>query len=87
MGETQDAEVYYNLALAEKRLGFRESAYMALRRGLNVDPAHSGLLRLKQQIVLREKHSLFPGLKRSHLLNRLVGKLFRGARLPYSDKE
>ena len=87
VGETQDAEVYYNPALAENRLGFRESAYMALRRGLNIDPAHSGLLRLKQQIVLREKHSLFPGLKRSNILNRLVGKLFRGARLPYSDKE
>ena len=80
VGEVRDAEVYYNLAMAEHRLGFRESAYTALRRGLNVDPDHDGLLRLKQQIVLREKHGLIPGLKRSNFINRLVGKLFRGSR-------
>jgi hypothetical protein len=34
VGETRDAEVYYNLAMAEHRLGFRESTYMALRRGV-----------------------------------------------------
>jgi len=87
VGETQDAEVYYNLAMAESRLGFRESAYMALRRGLKVDPGHSGLLRLKQQFVLREKHGFIPGLKRSNFLNRLIGKLFRGTRRPYPDQE
>ena len=87
VGETQDAEVYYNLAMAENRLGFRESAYMALRRGLRVEPGHSGLLRLKQQFVLREKHGFIPGLKRSNLLNRLIGKLFRGTRRPYSGQE
>ena len=87
VGETQDAEVYFNLAMAESRLGFRESAYTALRRGLKVDPEHSGLLQLKQQFVLRRKHGFIPGLKRSHLLNRLIGKLFRGTRRPYSDQE
>lgn len=87
VGETQDAEVYCNLAMAEHWLGFRESAYMALRRGLNVEPGHSGLLRLKQQFVLREKHSLIPGLKRSSLLNRFIGKLFRGTRRSYTDQE
>jgi hypothetical protein len=77
VGETQDAEVYYNLATAESRLGFRESACMALRRGLKVDPGHSGLLHLKRQFALREKHGDF--------LNRLIGKLFRGTRRPYSN--
>lgn len=87
VGETQDAEVYCNLAKAEHWLGFRESAYMALRRGLNVDPGHSGLLQLKQQFVLREKRGFIPGLKRSNRLNRFIGKLFRGTRRPYPDQE
>jgi hypothetical protein len=86
-GETQDAEVFYNLVLAEHRLGFRESAYMALCRGLNVDSGHAGLLRMKQQLVLREKHGFIPGLKRNNVVNRLIGKLVRGTRLPYHDKE
>ena len=86
VGEIHDAEIYYNLALAEHRLGFRESAYTALRRGLNVDPGHDGLLRLKQQLALREKHSLIPGLKRGNFLNRLMGKLFRGTRQARNNK-
>ena len=87
VGETRDAEVYHNLAMAEHCLGFRESSYMALRRGLKLDPGHYGLLRLKQQLVLREKHALIPGLKRNNILNRLVGKWFRGTRQSYRDKE
>ena len=87
VGETRDAEVYYNLAMAEHRLGFRESTYMALRRGLKLDPQHAGLLRLKQQLVLRKKHGFIPGLKRNNNVNRLLGKLFRSNRLPYRDKE
>jgi tetratricopeptide (TPR) repeat protein len=85
---TRDTEVYYyNLAMAEYRLGFRESSYRALRRGLKLDPEHAGLLGLKEQLVLRKKHAFIPGLKRNHILNRLVGKLFRGKRLPYRGKE
>ena len=87
VAETQDAEVYFNLAMAEHRLGFRESTYIALRRGLRIDPGHSGLLHLKQQLVLREKRSIIPGLKRNNIINRLIGKLFRGSRQPYSDQE
>ena len=87
VGETRDAEVYYNLAMAEHRLGFRESTYMALRRGLKLDPEHAGLLRLKQQLVLRKKHGLIPGLKRNNIVNRIIGKLLRGTRLPYFNKE
>ena len=87
VAETQDAEVYYNLAMAEHRLGNRESTYIALRRGLNIDPGHSGLLHLKQQLVLRGKRGFIPGLKRNNVINRLVGKLFRGTRQPYPDQE
>jgi len=87
VGEVRDAEVYYNLAMAEHRLGFRESAYTALRRGLKLDPQHAGLLRLKQQLMLRKKHGFIPGLKRNNIVNRLIGKLFRGKRLPYGDEQ
>jgi hypothetical protein len=73
--------------MAEHRLGFRESTYMALRRGLKLDPEHTGLQRLKQQLMLREKHGFIPGLKRSNIINCLLGKWFRGSRRPYTDKE
>jgi len=84
VGETHDAEVFYNLALAEHRLGQRESAWAALRRGLMTDPAHRGLLRLKGELGLRRKTSMIPGLRRDNPLNRLLGRLFRGARKPWS---
>ena len=42
VGELNDAEVFYNLVMAEHRLGFREGAYMALRRGLKIDGGHPG---------------------------------------------
>jgi hypothetical protein len=82
VGETHDAEVFYNLALAEHRLGRRESAWTGLRRGLMIDPAHSGLQRLGDEFGLRRKTSLIPGLQRNNPLNRLLGRLFRGARKP-----
>ena len=84
VGETHDAEVFYNLAMAEHRLGQRESAWTALRRGLLMDPEHRGLQRFKRELGLREKRSLIPGLRRDSRVNRLLGKLFRGARKPWS---
>jgi hypothetical protein len=84
VGETHDAEVFHNLALAEHRLGQRESAWTALRRGLMIDPEHCGLQRFKRELGLRGKTSLIPGLRRDNKLNRLLGRLFRGARRPWS---
>ena len=86
VGETNDAEVYYNLAMAENDMGSRESAYQALSRGLRVAPDHAGLLKMKNDIVLREQRGLVEGLKRDNWLNRLLGKLVRGSRQPYSDR-
>ena len=87
VGERYDVEVYYNLAVAEHRLGFRESAYMALRRGLSIDPSHNGLQRLKSEFGLREKQVLIPGIGRENFINRIIGKLFRGSRKPWRDEE
>jgi tetratricopeptide (TPR) repeat protein len=77
-GEAQDAEVYYNLALAEDRLDNREGAVTALRRGLYLDPEHTGLLQLKQNMTQRKHFTMASGLSHTHPLNRLLGKLFRG---------
>jgi hypothetical protein len=87
VGERFDAEVYYNLALAEHKLDFRESACTALRRGLTIDASHAGLQRLKQEFRLREQRALIPGLRRDHFLNRMLGRLFRGSRKPWQERD
>jgi hypothetical protein len=87
VGERFDAEVNYNLAVAEHKLGFRESAYTALRRGLTIDAGHAGLRRLKQEFRLREQRAVIPGLRREHVLNRLFGRLFRGGRKPWQNRD
>ena len=87
VGEQNDAEVYYNLAMAENRLGFREGAWMALRRGLKIDCGHPGLKRLKQEMNLRSQHGIVPGMGRDSFINRTIGKLFRGSRKPHQDKQ
>jgi hypothetical protein len=86
VGEQNDVEVYYNLALAEHRLGYRESAYTALRRGMRIDRGHPGLKRLEQEFILREKRKLVPGLQREGLINRVVGRLFRGSRKSWNSR-
>ena len=82
VGERHDVEVFYNLAVAEHKLDFRESAYTALRRGLSIDANHPGLQRLEQEFRLREQKVLIPGLRREHIFNRILGKVFRGSRRP-----
>lgn len=86
VGELNDAEVFYNLVMAEHRLDFREGAYMALRRGLKIDGGHPGLNQLKKELMLREKSQIIPGLKRKGLLNQFIGKFFRGSRKPWNGQ-
>lgn len=85
VGNAGDAAVLCNLARAEHRLDHRESAYLALRRGLRIDPAHHDLLSLKREIVLRGKRGFIPLLSREHALNRWIGRLVRGIRQPRAD--
>lgn len=80
VGEQNDVEVYYNLAMAEHRLGYRESAWTALRRGLRIDRGHPGLKRLEHELTLRGKNKAVPGLSREGIINRTIGRLFRGSR-------
>lgn len=80
VGERNDVEVYYNLAVAEHKLGFHESAGMALRRGLGIDSGHPGLKQLQQEITRHGKHSLPAGKGRENFISRVLGRLFRGGR-------
>lgn len=84
VGEEMDVEVYYNLALAEYKLGYRGGAYMALRRGLAIEEDHPGLRRLCKEFDLRARHPVIPWLSRDNGLNRLLGRLFRYRRHPNS---
>jgi tetratricopeptide (TPR) repeat protein len=80
VGEQSDVEVYYNLAMAENKLGFRESALMALRRGLKIDAGHPGLKRLKEEMNLREQRGQLPRTGRKSFISRVFGRLFRRSR-------
>ena len=86
VGEQNDVEVYYNLAMAEHRLGYRESAWTALRRGLRIDRGHPGLKRLEQELTLRGKNKAVPGLHREGIVNRTIGRLFRGSRKSWNSR-
>ena len=79
-GEVLDAEVYHNLAMAEHRLGFRESATMALRRGLKIDPAHAGLQHLQQEFLQGEWRSFNPGSKLDGVIKQLLARLLGHSR-------
>jgi len=72
--ETSDGDVFYNLARGELELGNRRTAIEALKRGLDIDESHPGLIHLRQRIGIRRKCAL-PFLARNNLLNKLIGKL------------
>jgi len=75
-GETGDAEIYYNLALAEQYLQQRTHAELALRRGINLDPSHQGLAQLRQHLSKLDKGTEVPLRSRGTLMQHLLGRLF-----------
>ena len=72
--ETIQAMVFQNLALSEIRFRHRKRACAAIRLGLQVDPAHTGLLKLRREMGVRRNPCL-PFLRRENLLNKWLGKL------------
>jgi hypothetical protein len=72
--EARQASVFYSLAQAERHCQHRRQAYQALQRGLQIEPQHRGLLRLRQRMGVRRKPAL-GFLGREHSLNRWLGKL------------
>ena len=71
--ETMQAMVFQNLALSEIRLRHRKRACAAIRLGLQLDPAHAGLLKLRREMGVRRDPCL-PFLKRDNPLNKWLGK-------------
>ena len=71
--EAIKATVFYNLALAEIRFRHRKRACTAVRRGLELNPAHAGLLKLRREMGVRRDPCL-PFLRRDNLLNKWLGK-------------
>jgi len=71
--ETLQATVFRNLALAEIRFRHRKRACAAVRLGLQLDPAHAGLLQLRCDMGVRRNPCL-PFLRRENLLNKWLGK-------------
>lgn len=74
--EVADADVYLNLACAEWHLNNRKRAFEAITRGREIDARHPQLLKAAQLLDARRK-VLLPFLKREHVLNRLVGRMWR----------
>jgi hypothetical protein len=74
--ETQDGDVFLNLACAEWHSENRKRALDAILRGREIDSAHEQLVRA---CMLIDSHRLavFPFLPREHILNRMGGRLMR----------
>ena len=53
--ETIDADVFLNLALAELRMKHRKRACNAVSLGLDIDPRHSGLQKLRRSMGMRRR--------------------------------
>ncbi|MEJ2686790.1 MAG: hypothetical protein P8124_06190 [Gammaproteobacteria bacterium] len=76
--ERQDAEVFACQARAEVQLNHRRRAWQAVSRGLELEPGHADLRRLRALMGVR-RPPLLPFLSRDHLLNRILGRLsYRG---------
>ena len=68
-----EAENYELLARAWLVTGDRRSAVQTVVRGLQVDAAHAGLLRLRNELGQRRR-PVIPFLSRRHVLNRTLGR-------------
>ena len=81
--ETQDADVFLNLACAEWHTANRERAVDAVMRGLKMDGGHQQLARAGMLLDSRRRN-VIPFLPRDHFLNRTLGRMMRRNRRPVS---
>ena len=67
-------DLYHNLARVHLAFGFKAEGIRYLRRGLMIDPAHSGILEEVSGLGVR-RHPVLRFLPRGHFLNRWLGRL------------
>ncbi|RMH21302.1 MAG: hypothetical protein D6696_06075 [Acidobacteria bacterium] len=72
--ELYQPESYYFLARAHLLAGDRRAAFDVVERGLQIDPTHEQLLKLRDQLG-RRRPPVLPFLQRRHPLNRVLGRL------------
>ena len=72
--EQYDADVYYNLAVAELKVRNRRRAVDAICAGLIIERDHGGLNRLRRKIGER-RTPVLRFLSRDHALNKVLGRL------------
>jgi len=72
--EHYDADVYYNLAVAELKVRDRRRAVDAIRAGLVIERDHRGLNKLRRKIGQR-RAPVLRFLSRDHALNKMLGRL------------
>ena len=71
--EFYDADVFYNLALAEFRTRHRKKGFQAIIQGLHIDNSHIGLKGLLRRVDQRRSPPL-KFLRRDNFINVLIGK-------------
>lgn len=69
-----DPECFLNLARVHLMMKDKPGAYLAIRQGLKIDSAHSGIRKEMQRMGLR-KASFFNFLPRDHAINIFIGKM------------
>jgi hypothetical protein len=72
--EFYEADNNHNLARTCLQARDRSGAVRAVRDGLRIDPHHPGLLAVRTELGVRGQPML-PFLGRSHLVNRILGRL------------
>ena len=76
--EFYSPDLFHNLARVHLRMGRRDRAYPVLLRGLQLHPAHRGILGDLRAMGMRRRPFL-PFLSRGNPVNRFFGMVFRQA--------
>jgi len=74
--ERRDGDVFCNLAKSEWYFKDRKRAVDSLLQGLKVDAQHAGIRKLCDELPMRKKTPI-GFLPRNHLINNVLGKMFR----------
>jgi len=74
--EMHDADVFLNLARAEWHLRNRKKTVIALKKGLQIDSRHPGILKMREDLGIR-KHKPLSVFSRNNVINNFIGKLLR----------